>query len=203
MKLCKYTDEITEKAVAEFKKLLTVACEQKSVAGLEVFSKSNLFDGVARLVEVGWFSEEADNTTAETLTSMLAFQKSMAKLVTLKSEDIEKFTEAERFAFAGELLNSKWLHGNLCAAFKDDAWCETINGTLKDLLPKLIGSADMKSKLTSSVKEKLEAIANAFKNSKSDLKSGDDDKTMVHKMAAVFSRKDFQWFSHDDIMDLI
>ena len=200
-KLIDNTTTCVDLVITEFKKILTKIFEKKSLDSFDVLvdEKSTLFQGAELLCSTGYFLDTDVKASKQVLLDVVSMRKSLVSVVTSSSERLSTFTDQERFEFAGQLLKSTWITGEFYKACKDNDWCDEANSTLQKVLPEIIGTGDLMTKLQAKVKDQVKSVADLFTKNIGD--TSDKDK-IVGRLARAFSRPGLEWMSLSNFMEL-
>ena len=199
--LCEVTSKAIELSVAEFKKILSKACDKKSLESFDGITdeKSNLFDGAERLLDAG-FNFESKPNEALALSKLVATKQALYKVLTTPAESLANFSDQNRFEFVGQLLKSTWIDGELYEAFKDNDWCNNVNTVLRSTLPTIIGTGDLLTSLTTKVQAQMQQLAEVFKKN---IDGATDKEQIIDHLAQSFSRPGLQWMDLPEFMDFV
>ena len=92
------------------------------------------------------------------------------------------------------MRNAEWMGKEIRSCVKDAKWCDDVNSSLKDLLPKLVGVGDLTAKLIVKLKPQVEDFASKFLFllPKDESASG---AVLVEDIATEAAKKDDGWIA--------
>ena len=106
-----------------FRKVLDEACEQKTAAAFAPFlytSKTDLFSIASRLLDTGFYDEDAMNNDVPCLKAIICMQADVDKLLITTAGTIEGMPQLDAFEFHRQLKSATWIKDEIRHYMQDD-----------------------------------------------------------------------------------